>query len=108
MSNMSEWEQTEEELTAFTHELFLSNRYSNWRKQLATLDLGVWYPLYDNLKDNDMPLDEIRMFGDKLIGQLVFDLARAPDFSESNQLLIRFMVSGSMWDSLVWHDPTAN
>ena len=61
---MNEWEQTEEDLTTFTHELFLSHRYSNWRKHLSTLDLGVWYLLYDSLKDNDMPLDEIRMFGD--------------------------------------------
>jgi hypothetical protein len=99
---------TEEQLTSFTHDLFLNNEYLNWRKNLKSNTEGKWHSLISNLHKNEAPLEEIKSFGEGIYSKLVFNYVKAPDYRKSKLLMIQFTVSESMWYSLVWHCPERN
>lgn len=105
---MSDWKETEEELSTFVHELFLSNNYIEWRKNLKSSQEGKWHSLVVSLDSHGAPLEEIRKFSESIVSRLVFNYVKAPDYKESKILMIQFTVSGDMWHSLIWHCPERN
>jgi len=105
---MSDWEEAEEELSTFIHDLFLNNEYLEWRKDLKSASEGKWHSLVVSLDKHGAPLEEIAKFGEGIVSKLVFNYVKAPDYRESRMLMIQFTVSGGMWHSLMWHCPERN
>jgi hypothetical protein len=102
---MDDTEEFDEELTSFVHDLFLNTEYLNWRKNLKSYSANSWHSLIVKLDELDLPLARIKSFGELTFSKLVFSYTQAPDYKESNMLMVQFTVSGSMWHSLVWHCP---
>lgn len=102
---MDDNEKLEEELTTFIHDLFLNTEYVNWSKNIMNYSANNWHSLIVKLDELDLPLARIRSFGEPAFSKLVFSYTKAPDYNESNMLMVQFTVSGSMWHSLVWHCP---
>ena len=106
--NMSDWEETEEELSTFIHDLFLNKEYLEWRRSLKSFEEGKWHSLIVSLKNQGVPLAEILKFGENIFSKLVFNYIKAPDYRQSQMLIVLFTVSGGMWRSLIWHCPERN
>ncbi len=98
----------EEELTTFIHDLFLEREYLLWRKHLKEFSPGKWHSLIVKLDKYGSSLERIKSFGVTTYSKLVYSYIEAPDYKESKMLMIQFTVSGSMWNSLVWHCPERN
>jgi hypothetical protein len=105
---MSDIEETEEELSAFIHDLFLNKEYMDWRKDLKSSREGIWHSLVVSLDKHNAPLQEILRFGKNIESNLVFNYVKAPDYKQSQMLMVQFTVSGGMWHSLIWHCPERN
>jgi hypothetical protein len=101
-------EPTEEKLSEFIHDLFMKKAYLKWRKNLKANEESVWHSLIASLAKNDAPLEKIKSFGENIYPKLVFNYVKAPDFKDSQMLMIQFTVSGTMWHSLIWHCPERN
>jgi len=98
----------EEELAAFIHDLFLDAEYLEWRKGLKQYDSTKWHSLIAKLDEQGAPIEHLKSFGVQTYSKLVFSYIQAPDYRESQMLMVQFTVSGSMWHSLVWHCPERN
>jgi len=105
---MNDIEQTEEELTACIHDIFLDKESLEWRRNLKTSTEGVWHSLVANLNKHNAPVDNIISFGENISSKLVFNYVTAPDYKISKMLMIQFTVSGSVWHSIIWHCPEYN
>ena len=105
---MVETEQLEESLTSFTHDLFLENKYIEWRKNLKNIESCKWHSLIVSLEDYGVSTKEIKNFNENPYSKLVFNYIEAPDYNESKMLMVQFTISGGMWSSLVWHCPERN
>lgn len=105
---MEEVEGLKEELTAYIHDLFLDNKFLEWRKGLKQYSEGEWHSLIVKLSNANAPIDRLRNFGQQTYSKLVFNYVKAPDYQESKLLMVQFTVSGSLWHSLVWHCPESN
>ncbi len=101
-------EKTEEELTTFIHDLFLENKFLEWRKGLNKHEAAKWHSLIVGLDNCGAPIDRLQHFGQSIYSKLVFNYVNAPDYSESRMLMIQFTVAGSMWHCLIWHCPERN
>ena len=98
----------EEELTSYTHDLFLNSEYMEWRKQIRTEPEGKWHSLVASLAKRNSPIGQALSFGEEISSKLVFNYTEAPDYKTSQMLMVQFTVSGSMWHSIVWHCPERN
>jgi hypothetical protein len=98
-------DETEEELTTCIHDLFLNQEYLYWRRRLKSFSEDRWHPLIECLASCNAPVDEFLAFGRSIYPKLVFSYTEAPDYAESQMLMVQFTVSGSMWHCLVWHCP---
>lgn len=96
---------TEEELSSYIHDLFLSKEYISWRKDINSVTEGKWHSLIASLARHNAPTDKALSFGENIYSRLVFSYTKAPDYKTSQMLMVLFTVSGSMWHSLVWHCP---
>ena len=105
---MSDRKETEKALSVFVHDLFLKNQYIEWRKNLKSSQEGKWHSLVVSLNRCGAPLEELMDFGESIFSRLVFNYVKAPDYRESQMLMINFTVSGGLWHSLVWHCPERN
>lgn len=106
--SMESKEEFEEELTGFIHDLFLDTEYLEWRKGLKQYESNKWHSLIVKLDEIGSPIDRLKSFGVETYSKLVFSYIQAPDYRESQMLMVQFTVSGSMWHSLVWHCPERN
>ena len=102
---MDEFEEFEENLTTYIHDLFLDNEFLEWRKGLKQYREGKWHSLIVKLSDIGASVERLKNFGEQTYSKLVFNYVKAPDYKESKMLMVQFTVSGSMWHSLVWHCP---
>ncbi|MBB4822267.1 hypothetical protein HNP29_005681 [Pseudomonas alcaligenes] len=100
--------QVNEELSTFIHDLFLYNEYKEWRKGLKSVSEGKWHSLVAGLSRFGAPTDRALGLGEDICSNLVFNYTKAPDYRESQMLMVQFTVAGSMWHSLVWHCPERN
>ena len=98
----------EEELTSYTHDLFLNSEYMAWRKEIRSAPEGKWHSLVASLAKLNSPIDQALSFGEDIYSKLVFNYTEAPDYKISQMLMVQFTVSGSMWHSIVWHCPERN
>ena len=101
-------EEFEEDLTGFIRDLFLDTEYLVWRKGLNRYETNKWHSLIVKLDEAGSPIDRLKSFGVQTYSKLVFSYIQAPDYRESQMLMVQFTVSGSMWHSLVWHCPDRN
>lgn len=106
--SMESNEEFEEELTGFIHDLFLDTEYLEWRKGLKQYGSNKWYSLMVKLDEIGAPIKRLKSFGVETYSKLVFSYIQAPDYRETQMLMVQFTVSGSMWHSLVWHCPERN
>jgi hypothetical protein len=105
---MDETDKLEDELTSFTHGIFLENEYINWRLNLARLTDGKWHSLISNLSEHGAPINSLKDFGEAIYSKLVFNCVKAPDFRTSRQVMVSFTISGGLWHSVIWHCPENN
>ncbi len=105
---MNDLEATEEKLTSFIHGLFLNDKYLCWRRDLKSAEVGKWHSLIVSLDRHDVLLDEIKKLGESIYSKLVFNYVKAPDYNESQMLMVQFTVAGGIWNSLIWHCPERN
>lgn len=101
-------DQTEEELTNCINDLFLNREYLGWTRELKTFSGDKWHLLIECLASCNARSDEFLAFGPRIYSKLVFSYTEAPDYAESQMLMVQFTVSGSMWHCLVWHCPERN
>lgn len=105
---MNESKILEEELTSFTHDLFLDNSFIDWRIGLIDITDGKWRSLIKNLSLHSAPIKDLKKFDENIYSKLVFNCVKAPDFISSKEVMIVFTISGSFWHSLIWHCPENN
>lgn len=100
---MGKTEKPEEELNSFIHDLFLNTEYIYWRRRLKEYSPSRWHSLAVELSKLDIPIESLLRLGKSVYSKLVYNWIEAPDYRESEMLMIQFTVSGSMWHTLVWH-----
>jgi hypothetical protein len=105
---MVDAEDIEQELSAFIHDLFLKDEYIAWRKNLKSFPSGKWHSLIVKLDEYEVPLEEIKSFGNSIFSKLVFSYIEAPDYKKSQMLMVQFTVAEGLWHSLIWHCPERN
>lgn len=98
-------EQNEEDLTSYINDLFLDREYLGWRRELKAFSAGSWHSLVTCLASCNAPTDVFLAFGECVYSKLVFSYIEAPDYAESQLLMVQFTVAGSMWHCVVWHCP---
>ncbi|MBV4507302.1 hypothetical protein HU751_020955 [Pseudomonas sp. BW13M1] len=101
-------DQLDEQLTYCTQDLFLSTEYIEWRKALRSFSAGEWHLLTASLAIKNSPTGVFLEFGETIYSSLVFSYIEAPDYTESQMLMVQFTMPGSMWHCLVWHCPEHN
>ena len=73
MNDDSEFEQ---DLTTFSHDLFLNSEYMVWRKNIKQYTPGEWHSLIVKLDKVGVPIERLRDFGEATFSKLVFSLSK--------------------------------
>jgi len=105
---MDEIGQIEEKLNTCIQDLFLDNEFLEWRRNLKASSEGVWHSLLASLAKYKAPVEKFSAFGQNTFSKLVFNYVKAPDYIDSQMLMVQFTVSGSMWQTMLWHCPEHN
>ena len=95
-------------LSVYIHEIFSKAEYKDWRCNLKSFQEGKWHSLIASLNKHTLPLDRLYEFGNSVYSKLVFNYVKAPDYKESQMLMIQFTVSGTLWSCTIWHCPEHN
>lgn len=97
-----------DQLTTFTHDLFMKTEYRDWVKAIPDYERNRWYSVIVELDRVGAPVDRLKTFGQAIYSAYVLRCFESPRAKSDGELKILFCHADAHWNSLVGHRPALN